>query len=320
MLHRLLFFSVLLLSINLVTAQKITLTSQVIDGKTGKELAFANIMVLNHPIGISANEEGFFTIQIPQELSKEKLVVSYIGYKTKYIPIPTITNKPIKLIPDAVVLDEVVVSSRNKPKSVKEKIIANFKDAKCVTLHSMAPFGNTGKLWIPYRGIQPSIEAVFFKNKSRSKKTTWLKQVDVYLKKFNDGAATFHLRIFENDTVTNTPGKDLTTEPVYGKLEKNKERVVIDMQNFNIEIPKSGLYIGVEVLVTEKNKQTYINDVDVEAINYSPFMNFVPTKKKDEYYWLYSGGKWEKKNRQVYNEGSGKTKFYRPAVSITIEE
>jgi len=83
----------------------------ILDSKTRNELIFASISVSGTTISTISNSEGKFSIKIPVEKQNSNLVISYLGYKNKVIPIKDL--KPEKNIlvlePSNTILEEVVV-------------------------------------------------------------------------------------------------------------------------------------------------------------------------------------------------------------------
>ena len=83
----------------------------ILDSKTRNELIFASISVSGTTISTISNSEGKFSIKIPLERQNSNLVISYLGYKNKVIPIKDL--KPEKNIlvlePSNTILEEVVV-------------------------------------------------------------------------------------------------------------------------------------------------------------------------------------------------------------------
>jgi hypothetical protein len=93
-----------------VTAQPKLIVGEVVDTKTGHPLPFASIGVRNTLAGTAANSEGRFTLSVPEAYVDSTLSVSYMGYKSQYIPVNKVKSKiRIKLAPDTFTLDEVEV-------------------------------------------------------------------------------------------------------------------------------------------------------------------------------------------------------------------
>lgn len=67
--------------VGLTYAQPITISGYVNDETSNERLIGANIYDINHKIGTTTNEHGFYSITIPNK-SEVNLQFSYIGYQT----------------------------------------------------------------------------------------------------------------------------------------------------------------------------------------------------------------------------------------------
>ena len=90
-------------SFSAVQAQK-TVSGKVLD-ETGSPLPGASIIVKGTSNGTSTDFDGNFTLTVSDD--SRTLVVSFIGYSSKEIPISD--NITVTLLPDASILDEVIV-------------------------------------------------------------------------------------------------------------------------------------------------------------------------------------------------------------------
>lgn len=83
----------------------------ILDSKTRDELIFASIIVSGTTISTISNSEGNFSIKIPTEKQNSSLIISFLGYKNKVVPIKEL--KPEKnvlyLEPSNTILEEVLV-------------------------------------------------------------------------------------------------------------------------------------------------------------------------------------------------------------------
>jgi hypothetical protein len=98
----------------------------ILDSKTKDELNFASITVAGTTISTISNSEGKFSIKVPTEKQKSSLIISFLGYKNKVVPIKEL--KPEKNIlylePSNTILDEVVVKV-NDAKNVFLGVLKN---------------------------------------------------------------------------------------------------------------------------------------------------------------------------------------------------
>lgn len=90
----------------------------IVDSKSKNELIFASITVSGTSISTISNSEGKFSIKIPTEKLNANLIISFLGYKNKVVPIRDL--KPEKnvlyLEPSNTILKEVVVNSTDPNK------------------------------------------------------------------------------------------------------------------------------------------------------------------------------------------------------------
>ena len=92
----------------------LSLKGTVKSGKTKKAIPYANVALKNNPIGINANEEGKFELNIESIYLDDTIAVSAIGYISETYPISNYlddNNKVIYLIDTAYQLDNIFITS-----------------------------------------------------------------------------------------------------------------------------------------------------------------------------------------------------------------
>ncbi|MBS3807770.1 MAG: carboxypeptidase-like regulatory domain-containing protein [Bacteroidales bacterium] len=88
----------------------ISLNGKVMDRMTGNPLSYANIGVYNKSIGTISNEDGEFILKLHRRHLNDTLVVSYMGYKNRLIPIDQYPDSSvIKLEEKLYTIQEVIV-------------------------------------------------------------------------------------------------------------------------------------------------------------------------------------------------------------------
>lgn len=90
-----------------VLAQNKTISGTVLDSATQQPLAGASITATGTSVGTTANSEGKFTLQVPQDVAT--LTVSQVNHESKVVTIGTETNLVIYLAGETKGLEEVVV-------------------------------------------------------------------------------------------------------------------------------------------------------------------------------------------------------------------
>ena len=59
----------------------------IVDGKTKKPLEYASVSVSNSNVSTISNLDGVFLLKVPVALKNEKVIITYLGYQNKMIPL-----------------------------------------------------------------------------------------------------------------------------------------------------------------------------------------------------------------------------------------
>lgn len=124
---------------------KRTVTGTVTDAMDGSPIIGANIKVKGQPIGVITDLNGSYSLQINNR--KSVLVVSYIGYKTREIPVEDLGVINVTLESDNEMLDEVVIVGAGTQKKVTVTgSISSVKGAALKTTSSSLSNSLAGRL------------------------------------------------------------------------------------------------------------------------------------------------------------------------------
>ena len=112
--------AVLTLLPTLMYAQNRTVTGKVLDAETGEPIPFASVAVKGTTsLGAYTLDDGTFTLEgVPSDATT--LIASFVGYGTLEVEIGNGTNLVISLEPDALFLDQVVVTALGIQRQAKE--------------------------------------------------------------------------------------------------------------------------------------------------------------------------------------------------------
>jgi len=301
----------LFLSFILTFGQKIIVSGIVSDSDNQKELPFANIMVLGHTLGTTTNSHGFFELNLPDSLRNDSLVISFVGYQTLILCINDVGTGLIKLKPHISNITEVVISPSNK--SQKPIIINQFNKKDCSVRYSPI---NTD-LSIPFRPMEPTIEALYFKNSDAYEGNRKVKEVWLQVSTFKTPPAYFNLRIFNADDDL-TPSNDLINESITVKVTETNQLIKVNLEEYNLSIPDNGLFVGFELLIIDDNKSSAIDKKGSNFTLYSPFLNFLRLED-EQHFWLYTKGKWVERIQETpHSLKKNLMLFYKPAISLVL--
>lgn len=266
------------------------------DSVTGNPISYVNIWVENENVGTTSEENGEFTINTTEK--SKSLIFSALGFEKK---ITKVSNGfTVNLKPTAYQLDEVVVLAQRR--ETKEIEIGKTKNV------IRQAFDNG-----------PRIDTKFFPYNPAYKKTKFIKQVVISTdSKIDKAIIKIHFYSVDADGF---PGKELLEKDYIVSVDKGIKKTFFNVTEFNLRMPKNGIFVGFEKLSIEKNKtERTITD---QATNktfiqktYSPFVLYNHVEK--DFLFTYSGGKWNKKTKQNNRGIVEKMMIDEPAINLIL--
>lgn len=238
------------------------------DSLSGKPISFVNISIEGENTGTTSEEDGSFVIN--STTSKKFLIFSAIGFEKKKIKADGATVVWLK--PKEYQLKEVVISGR---KGKKETEIGRVLG---------------GVYQSNENGVR--IDVKFFPYLAAYKRTKYLKRISIETdSRIENSVMKIH---FYGVDSQGFPADDLLIKDFIVSVKKGTRTSVFDISEFNLTMPKTGLFVGFEKLFIEKNKIektiTYKNEARVMK-TYSPYIlyNTINTEK----YLIYTNGQWQ---------------------------
>lgn len=228
-----------LLCIALMFIKTIDAQTVVLDKQTKKPVAYATISFGNGN-GIFADDDGKFTFTKKLYKDIDSLFISAIGYKALAVQTQTL-NDTLYMQSQINELDEVFLFPKGKGKAETIKPTVHDDYYKC---------------WLPT--IESEI-AVYFKKESTKPQqiSSVLLPIKVEAKDWNKRkrktsekrpfSTLLKLMFYENDN--GFPGLPLTYDNITFRITHKSEAVAdIDVSNYNIFIPKKGVFVALQVL------------------------------------------------------------------------
>ena len=150
--------------------KQIVLKGVVIDKVTKEALPFTNIVYPKKALGTITNSDGNYNLLLNNAKEKDSIIISYIGYKTKYSTVGNLLSKTtIELNPDANQLNEVVVTAKLQKinaKAFMKEVITNYNRNRRKTPHiAIAHYREKAKLNGKYIMFMESIGYSLFSGK-----------------------------------------------------------------------------------------------------------------------------------------------------------
>lgn len=265
------------------------------DSLTGQPIPYVNIWVEGENIGASSEENGEFIIYATPK--SKNLIFSAIGFDKKIVKISE--SKEVRLKSVEYLLDEVFL---NNSKETKQIEIGK-------TNNSISQAFDNG----------PKIVAKFFPYKPYYKKTKYIKKVTI-LSDSRIEEATIKLHFYAVDSL-GFPSNELLKKDLILKVKKGVVKHAFTISELNLTMPKSGLFVGFEKLLIEKNKlENEVTDLNSNTKKiqktYYPLLlyNFVERNFQFE----YSGGKWNKQQKYNLDGSLGKMMVNEPAINLIL--
>ncbi|MBC7524680.1 MAG: carboxypeptidase-like regulatory domain-containing protein [Flavobacterium sp.] len=265
------------------------------DSLTGKPIPYVNIWVQNLNSSSTSQEDGTFEININEK--SKNLIFNAIGFEKKSVA--TGNAKIVLLKPVEYQLDEVVIVKRFGTKQIE--------------------IGKTDSQIYQSVDNGPRIDVKYFPYFPRYKKTKYLKKVTIFADNRVENA-TIKLHFYTVDS-RGFPSEEMLNKNLIVTLKKGTANNVFDLTDFNLKMPKTGLFVGFEKLFIEKNKlEQLIVDKNTNTtkvkISYFPFVLYNYVER--DFIFTYSGGEWNKQINKDNSSNASKILVYEPAINLIL--
>jgi hypothetical protein len=286
---RVLWMAVMLISIS-ITAQ----VKGIVADENNKPISYVNIWAENENIGTTSEENGSFLINVNDT---KNLVFSALGYEKKTVK--AAEAEKVILKETAFKLDEVVIAKRFETRELEIGSVKN---------ETYQAFDNG-----------PRIDAKFFPYISKYKKTKFIKQVTIFTDSEIENA-TIKIHFYCVDSI-GFPSEELLTKDFLVSVKKGVKKTYFDVTDLNLKMPKTGIFIGYEKLIIEKNKvEKTITDLNTNKTKiqktYYPFVLYNYVQR--EFIYTFFGGKWHKQTKENINNPSEKLMVYEPSINLVL--
>lgn len=246
------------------------------DSLTGNPIAFVSIWSAEENIGTTSEENGTFTINTTEK--SKTLIFHSLGFEKKKI---AVSKTAVVLLSQTVnQLEEVIV---RKCKETKRREIGAVESG------ILEAFEN-----------QPKIDLKFFAYQPDYKKTGFIKKVGLITDSRLD-AATIKIHFYAVDA-NGFPGKELLDRDLIVSVGKGNKQSLFDVGKYNLAMPKTGIFVGFEKIMIEKNKREDRN-------TYYPYVLYNWVARNPSF--VFSGGQWTQQT-------GDKKMIYEPAINLIL--
>jgi CarboxypepD_reg-like domain len=222
----------------------------IINKLTREKIPFVTISLLNDNRGTNADDQGMFHLCI-NKLNNDTLIVSSVGYKYLKIPVRNLPlNMVLELEEKRNILPEVIIGK----KSIMSSLILN-------------EFSQCGNNYYTTSGVITQMAQHFQAPIENSQ----LSEINIC--KLGDNSL-FRIRIYSMDSINKIPSEDIADTII--EVKSSKRHVHINLEKFNIVIPKKDFFIAIEWIKIpyneRKEKSNMYGNGTTISYQYSPFL------------------------------------------------
>jgi hypothetical protein len=279
----------LILLLFLITSSVFSQLKGIVVDENNVPIPYVNIWVEGENIGTSSEENGTFILYTSNLNST--LLFNALGYEKKSVLAKDC--KKVVLKESSIELTEILISTKKETK-IKE---IGKNDNR---IFEAFPNG-------------PKVDCRFFPFLPEYKKTPYIKYVTLQTdSKIEEASMKLN---FYSVGADGLPDENLLKKDKIVYLKNGVFKHQFNVAEYNLVIPKNGMFVVFEKLMIEKNKleKTTIdkntNTTKTERL-YFPFVLYDYVARKDKF--LFFGGKWTKE------ENEKKINLYEPAINLVL--
>ncbi|HUH25003.1 MAG TPA: carboxypeptidase-like regulatory domain-containing protein [Flavobacterium sp.] len=257
-------------------------------------IALTNIWVLDGSDGATTDSLGLFSI--PTALAKDTLVFNASGYK--------IFKQEVEKT------DTIVLESYKIPQP--ELIVYPEK-----YLHHTVGNAHYENMYFQ-PGNVPYMYGRFFENTQEIKEVQYIDKIIVYTKSAVANA-TIKIRLMRLD-VYGCPSDDLLVEPILASIKRGTKKNLIQVLKYNVKLPKEGVFVAVEWLLTENNQFRLANFVKGDGLfqdyRYQPDVMNNKVEKASSFRYMY--GEWFPNDQFQSRNPNAPKEIVDPAIGLIL--
>jgi hypothetical protein len=259
-----------------------------------KPISYVNIWVENENNSTTAEENGEFSINC---LPGKNLIFSALGYEKKTVKASESDKVVLKI--NAFELNEVVIAKRFETKEIEIGKVKN---------ESYQAFENG-----------PRIDAKFFPYLAKYKKTRYIRQVTIFTDSQLE-STNFKIHFYAVNP-DGSPGEELLNKDYLVSVKKGVKKSYFNVVDFNLKMPKTGIFIGFEKLIIEWNKlekEVVDSNTKTTTIQKTYFPYVLYNYVERAFIYTFSKGKWNRQTKQDINNPSDRMMVYEPAINLIL--
>ncbi len=257
-------------------------------------ISLANIWVMDGSDGATTDSLGMFTIS--SALAKDTLVINASGYHL--------------LKEEAEKTSTVVLQAYEIPQPAL--LVLPEKSFH----HTIGNAHFENMYFTP--GNVPYMYGRFFENNDEIKTVQYIDKVIIYTKSAV-AAATIKVRFLRMNEY-GCPSDDLLLEPIIVDIKRGTKKNLVQVLKHNIKVPKNGVFVAVEWLITENNQfkpNNFLkNDELFQDYRYQPDVMNNKVEKTSSFRYMY--GEWFPNDQFQSRNPNAPKEIVDPAIGLIL--
>lgn len=248
-------------------------------------IPYATVSLKKYQTGVIADINGKFELEISEDFLKDTLLISSMGYEPLNIPLTEI----VKNIPVHFCLKKRLYEINPvfiEPDNYKILKVGNRKHRP------------SGSLYMDTHGQQVALFVNIDQDCCIKLKTLWY-----FLSDEGNTDAPFRVRVYDVDSLSGKPGKDILPEILVVKPQKKSGWIPVDIKAYNLQVKYPGFFIAMEGVfpndydfyvqgedfadISSYDQDTEIDDEIPAVISYGQRLGFTRSRKCNNT-WHYS--------------------------------
>lgn len=260
------------LNLSLPVYSQLKIEGTVLNLSSKEPIAFVNIGIINTSLGTLSNEDGSFSIKIPQDYFKESIIFSVLGFEGLSILVSEFSKEnyyTIYLKESPTRLNPVVITGESwKGKNYR---LGNSRyEGSCIYADTITA-GSAMALKINYDELV---------NRKQLEYPLFIKEAQVTIVNNTFGEFKIRTRLNEIDPSTGYPGKDILNTSIITRSSLKNGKLTVDLSKYNIEINQN-FFLTFE-WIFDKDDRNYLYQ------EYESYSKSHPDKVTTDY--IYFGG------------------------------
>jgi hypothetical protein len=242
------FLALIWIGLSVKSLAQITAVSGVLINEGDKSpIGYANIGILNSPVGTISNQDGSFELQIPHKYQDEKILFAALGYERKSFALSELSTEKkntIEMTEQITVLNNITVRSHRLNPSLLVELGNQYHNEGSIYADSAAAGSAMALL----------IENKYPDYNERLNPPFHLKKAKLRISHNTFDNFKIRIRFLSIDSITGLPDKDLVNQNIIVSSGMRRGWLNFDLEKYNIRIQSQAFFVAFEWLLEDEDR------------------------------------------------------------------